>query len=123
MRAWIRGRWLEKAGLAVLLAACSSTQASPSLPARESFPRIDCRIPGDECAVAVSEAASLLRDEAMGPGSRMVAQRGRSPGPFHAEVHTCLEDGRYLLIDVFGRVGEPPSVTLREDPGADPQCP
>lgn len=89
--------------LAVVLGSCASTG-----------PTVDCQL-GDDCDRVVDAAAPLLP-----PGeATWVILIGRGIG-FHAEVHACYPDGRYLLVDVLG--DSDAEATLRPMGWPDPPC-
>lgn len=79
-------------------------------------PVIDCQL-AESCEEVVAAASRLLP---AGPANWVILV-GRSPFPgFHAEVHACYADGRYLIVDVTDREGR--QASLRPDVPADPPC-
>ena len=109
--------------LGILLVGALLTACSALLPAR---PAIECQIPEEDCDAVVDAATTLLRQEHLGTPARMVVIWGRAYS-FHAEVHTCLADRAYVLIDATGPIpiesGPPPiAASLRSDPWDDPPC-
>jgi hypothetical protein len=98
----------------LLLAACSSVPAP--------FPdAVNCRL-ADGCDEALEAAADLLREEATETPSNVVVLAGRGPGVFHAEVHVCVGDGRYWLVDVVGPDKRTVEATRRDEGWTNPPC-
>jgi hypothetical protein len=98
---------LKQLGLALaisagLLAGCSLVQPDP-----------DCRLAARCDAVRVAARQVVPFDNA-----RVVVLEGRGLG-FHAEVHVCYADGRYVLVDV---VGDDLGAAIREQPWDTAPC-
>lgn len=91
--------------MALLLAACGLLLPGPT---------IDCRL-GEGCDQVIDAARARLPT---GNAHWLIVYgRGRL---FHAEVHACYPDGRYLLLDVFS--GDGTRISLRDQPREDAPC-
>jgi hypothetical protein len=90
---------------------------------RQASATVQCALAPPECDAATAAFRELfdlgdpdLSMVAIGPG------RGLA---WHAEVHACWDDGRYVLVDVFGDRDNPrenPSATQRANGLANPPC-
>ena len=79
-------------------------------------PTIECGL-ADGCEEAAAAAARLLPEG----DARWLIVEGGAPFPgFHAEIHACYPDGRYLIVDVTDREGR--EASLRPDVAGDPPC-
>ncbi len=58
-------------------------------------PNPDCRL-AESCDAVLRAARSVVSFDS----ARVVVLQGRGLG-FHAEVHVCYADGRYVLVDVL----------------------
>jgi predicted small secreted protein len=97
----------------LLLAACNSMSGP--------FPGADCRV-SDGCDEALDAAADVIQGEATQSSVDVVVVPGRGPGVFHAEVHVCVGDGDYVLIDVVGPDKTNVEATRRLEGWSDPPC-
>jgi hypothetical protein len=102
--------------------ACGVVSSEPS-----DSDDVTCAVPADDCDLALAAAGPPLYEGQADPRSILVGW-GRGLRVWHAEVHACWGDGRYILIDVIGPLGaEPPaigevSVSVRQDAWDNPPC-
>ena len=79
-------------------------------------PTIECGL-ADGCEEAAAAAARLLP---AGDAMWLILEGGAPFPGFHAEVHACYPDGRYLIVDVTDREGR--QASIRPDASGDPPC-
>jgi len=85
-------RLLLVVALLVGVGACSTTLPPTSHPAQ-----VTCGI-GEGCDGVLAAAAKVVSLDQ----TRVLVIYGRGLRTFHAEVHVCYPDGRYVLVDVMG---------------------
>lgn len=101
-------RVIPSVACVLVLGACSLLQHTV----------VDCQYE-DRCRQSVQLARSLLPAGAQ----RITVTAGRSPpGVYHAEVHACYQDGRYLLVDVLDDDRGLAHASIRAGPLPDPAC-
>ena len=103
------GRLLVLIVLLVGVGACSTTEPPTSHPAQ-----VNCAI-GEGCDGVLAAAAKVVSLDQ----TRVVDGYGRGLRTFHAEVHVCYPDGRYVLVDVMGDALD---ASLRAEPWPSPPC-
>lgn len=84
---------------------------------------VQCGLPGEECDAALTAFGELF--EVDDPGLAMLAIRIGRGLRWHAEVHACWLDGRYVLVDVRGDANRPtddPIASVRPEGWDDPPC-
>jgi hypothetical protein len=88
---------------------------------------VDCGLPASDCNMALGVGSQVLRDQHADPDLVRVTW-GRGLRVWHAELHACWDDGRYILVDVLGPVDAIPpqasdlSVSIRENGWDNPPC-
>jgi hypothetical protein len=88
--------------------ACSTTEPSSS-----AIARLWCEI-SEDCEEVLAAAAKVVSlDE-----SRIFVAYGEGQ-EFHAEVHICHRDGRYILVDV---TGDDLTASVRAEPRSVAPC-
>jgi len=94
--------------LLVGVGACSMTEPPTSLPSQ-----VNCGI-GEGCDGVLAAAATVVSLDQ----TRVLVDYGRGRG-FHAEVHVCYPDGRYVLVDV---IGDALNASVRAEPWPSAPC-
>jgi hypothetical protein len=94
--------------LLLVVGACSTREVPTFDPAH-----VDCQIAGGCDGVLAAAAKVVSLDQA-----RVLVGSGRGLG-FHAEVHVCYADGRYVLIDVMG---DALNASVRAEPWPSAPC-
>jgi hypothetical protein len=116
-------RFVATVAMIVLVAACSAPPPSPSPLVSTA---VDCGLgTADDCDAALRGASAYFRREGTGDPTRIVVVAGRAR-TWHAEIHACFADGRYLLLDeiepAFMPAEHTPTATLRADGWPNPPC-
>ena len=98
---------LKRLGLALtipvaVLAGCAIVRPNP-----------DCGL-GARCDAVLAAARQVVSFN----DARVIVSQGRGLG-FHAEVHVCYGDGRYVLVDVLG---DDLTAGIRDQPWDNPPC-
>ena len=107
-----------RAGAAVLSLMLSVSACQPAAsPSPEPVPTqaAECHLNSSElCGHVLAAARSVAALE----GARLVIVIDRGP-VFHADVHACYPDGRYILVDV---VGDDFNASVRPEGWENPPC-
>ena len=111
------GRINGLAPLILIATTIGCTSPNPSPSPQDSLPTfsIQCLVhPVALCESVVNAAQSIVTLD----GSNVVVTIDRGP-VFHADVHACYPDGRYVLIDV---VGDDLRADIRQEGWEIPPC-
>lgn len=106
----------RRAAVLPLMLSVAACRSAPS-PSPEPVPTqaVECHLNPSELCGHVLAAARAVAPLA---GARLVIVIDRGP-VFHADVHACYPDGRYILVDV---VGDGFKASVRPEGWESPPC-